>query len=403
MIYWKEAMKIPIINPQPILLEKTWLGDNYTSGTSITVKNSTGFADDDLILVGEMGQERTEITALTATPPSVTTMTITAMDFPHSKDTPVAKIIFDTADIYESSDNSTFTLLASPTLNYEKPITVYDAQTGSASKYYKIKLRNSINGNVSDFSDVQMGSGWSRKSVGRMIRNVRRYLKDLEERVYQDWEIMQEFKNCADEIGSEIPNAYWRLKKQDRTTTASTNEYYLPTDYQAMLFLLYTYAPSATETKTYPLEYKPKSEFINATSDNTEDESDYLDYWTEAPGDSDYPNGYFRVYPTPETSGEDFELWYFKEEPDFDSYGDVTDCPLPSIYESYAVMNLSNDEKLIAQHEGKYTRGIRQLKYRQRRDFGPKSLRRWFGRDGVSNLYGRAASKTTDADKENYW
>lgn len=396
-------MKIPIINPTPTLTEKTWLTTDYSSGVTINVKSSSGYVDNDLILVGYPGQELTETTDLTATPPSVTSMTITALDYFHGKDTPVYKILFDQAQIYYSTDGSTYSLLTTINLTYDKLITVYEHESGATTYSYKVRLKNSITANVSNYSDVQTGTGWPRKSCGRMIRNVRRYLKDMEMRKYKDWEIQEELKNAADEVVSEIPNAFWTLRESPRTTTASTSEYYLPTDYRSMLFILYNYEPSTSVNNKYPLAYKPKSEWINLTSDQKAEDDDYLDSWTETPGDDTYPNGYFSLYPTPATSSKDLTLWYFREEPSFDSYGDTTACPLPQVYEHYVVSALTDDPDVATKHEALYARGLRQLKMRQRRDFGPRELRRWFGRDGKSNLYGRNAVKKTDDDKENYW
>lgn len=397
-------MKIPIINPTTALTEKTWLTADYTSGTSLSVKSSNGYADNDLILVGQPGQELSEITDLTATPPSTILLTATALDYAHGKDTPVFKVLYDQAEIYRSTDaGQNYSLLTTISLSYDKLITVYDYVSGSSTDYFKIRLKNSITANVSDYSDPQLGTGWPRKSVGRMIRNVRRGLKDLEDRKYKDWEIMEELKNAADEVNSEIPNAYWSLRSSARTTTLATSKYYLPLDYRAMLFLMYTYNPNASEEKRYPLHYKPKSEFINATSDQLQDDSDYLSEWTEVPGDDTYPNGYFEVHPRPATSNQDFLLWYFREEPSFESYGDITSCPLPQIYESYAIANLTDDDSVRAKHEGLYSRGIRQLKQRQRREFSPKNLIRSFGRDAVSNLYGRGSGTRTQQDIIDYW
>lgn len=397
-------MKIPIVNPTTILTNKTWVAANYSSGTSLTVKDTTGFSDDDLILVGYPGQETTEITSLTATPPSISVLTITAMDFSHSKDSPVYRMLFDQAEIYESSNGgSTYSLVTTVNLDYSKLITIYEYPAGSPSNYYKIRLKNSVAGSLSSFSDAQVGTGWPRKSVGRMLRNVRRYLKDLDGRIYQDWEIMAELKNGSDEVSSEIPNAFWLLKKDPRTTTASTAEYYLPEDYKAMLFLLYTYNPTATEDQTYPLKYEPKAEFLRLIGDNTATEDDFLRCWTETPGDSDYPNGYFKVYPTPESGGEAMELWYFIEEPEFDSYGDLTNCPMPQVFEHYAVSMLSSDPDMIQRHESLYSRGIRQLRQRQRREFNPKQLIRRYGIDPENLLYGQGAVTRTEYTKENYW
>lgn len=398
-------MKIPIINPTTYLEEKTWLTSNYTSGTTLTVKNSTGFSDNSIVLVGEPGRETTETAIINGTPGSITTITInSALSFSHGVDTPLYELLFNQAEIYRSTDGgSNYSLLATVSLTYDAKVTTYEDSSGSSSYKYKIRLKNSETGNLSSFSDVQSGSGWERGSVGRMIRNVRRKIRDMNSRKYHDWEIMEELKNSSDEILSEIPNAYWTLRESSRTTTASTYKYYLPTNYRAMLYLLYEYNPNSSSDIQYPLEHVDKVKFLYQISDKNQSNDDYLSMWTELPGDSDYPNGYFGVWPTPESSNKNMTLWYFINEPNFDSYGDVTNCPLPQVLENRTARELTNDNDDYNKFDRQYERGLIQLKKLQRRSFHPMVLRTWHGINPSRSRYGRGSARKTQADVENYW
>ena len=79
---------------------------DYTSGIVLNVEDSSNFADNDLILVGGLGNEKAETTDLTATPPSASTLSITAMDHPHSSDESVEPILWNQFDIeYKMSKN----------------------------------------------------------------------------------------------------------------------------------------------------------------------------------------------------------------------------------------------------------------------------------------------------------
>lgn len=397
-------MRIPIVNPTTFLKEKTWLTSKYTSGSSLSVINSTGFSDNDIILVGEPGQERSETTDLTASPPDVFTLTIAALNFDHQKDSPVYNVAYDQAEVFRSTDGgSTYSSLGLISLTYDKRVTIYKDVNGDPAYYYKVRLKNSASGTVTSFSDPQPGSAWPRNAVGRMIRNVRRGLKDLKTKNFEDWEIMEELKNAADDVLSEIPQAYWTLKSTTRTTTASDFDYYLPKDYRAMLFLLYTYVPASGVSERYPLLYYPKSKWLSYTFDQNREDDDWLDGWTELPGDSDYPNGYFGVYPTPATNSLTMELWYFVNEPDMNSYGDLVYCPMPQAYEYYAINALTDDSSLQGKTQAKYNRALEQLKKRQRREFGPRELRRMVGINSKQLLYGRGSVGTSQAHQETHW
>lgn len=394
-------MKIPIINPTTSLTEKTWLTADYVAGgTSLSVKNSTNFAGNDLVLLGEPGFEQTEVKQVNGNPDSVSAMTIVAGSFNHSKDDPVYKVLFDQAEIYKSTDaGATYSLLTTINLQYDKPVTIFDYLAGAATDYYKIKLKNSVTSAVSDFSDAQIGTGWPRNAVGRMVRNVRRYLKDLEGMKFKDWEIMEELKNASDDVIGEIPNAWWTLFSKEVVTDDDVSIYGLESDFRAMLFLIYRLSTS----EEYPLGYVSPDEWVALNADTTAANNDDLDKWTILPPDANNQKGYFEVYPTPLTASKVMTEWYFRSEPDMNSYGDLVLCPTPQIYEYRAASILTDDADDAKKYNKRYVECLSNLKVAQRRNRGPIELRRWLGVDGKGKLYGRGASYVTQNYKETHW
>jgi len=97
-------MIVTIKNPDVSQNIKTFLSTEYTSGTTLNVDSSTSFVDTQYILVGEPGLENSEITSLTATPPTNTTMTVGTLKFSHPRGTPIYYISWDkyTLDYYVS-------------------------------------------------------------------------------------------------------------------------------------------------------------------------------------------------------------------------------------------------------------------------------------------------------------
>ena len=60
-------MILTLINPETADLEKSYLANPYSIGiTSIVVKNADRFATNDRIMIGEMGEEKTEVVTVTA-------------------------------------------------------------------------------------------------------------------------------------------------------------------------------------------------------------------------------------------------------------------------------------------------------------------------------------------------
>lgn len=395
-------MKIPIINPETTLSETTWLTDAYTSGTSLSVKNSSGFSQNDIVLVGEPAQERSEATSITANPVSDTALVITALKFSHFKDDPVYRIRFDKFVLdRDINDGNGFQLLKLGNLTYDKKVTIYDDDGGENAYKYRVRLKNSITGEITNFSDIQLGSGWTRNAVGRIIRNIRRNLKDLNSKLYQDWELMEEIKNASDFILAEIPNAYWTKRAVTVLTQAGINKYALQSNYKRMAKLWYEYNPTAAEDREYPLRYTPELIWKDLTQDKLATNDDHLTRWTELPGDDTNPNGYFGVYPTPVTDGKTLTPEYFVSEPQFDSYGDLTLCPLPQTYEYYVTMILSTDSDDRKRFENLFKASVASLKGMQLRHSEPRQLRT--GNRNAYRSYGDGYVKRTQTEKELYW
>ena len=63
-------MILPLLNPEVENLEKSYLMNPYAIGVTILqLKNADRFALNDRIMVGEMGQEKTEVITVTAALP----------------------------------------------------------------------------------------------------------------------------------------------------------------------------------------------------------------------------------------------------------------------------------------------------------------------------------------------
>ena len=76
------------------------------AGTALTVLDNQGLADNDYIILGVPGQERTEIKQVDGAVTLGTTITSTAVTFPHPINTPVTLIRYNQIALYGSNDPS---------------------------------------------------------------------------------------------------------------------------------------------------------------------------------------------------------------------------------------------------------------------------------------------------------
>ena len=133
-------MVIKAFNPETNDLEKSFLLNPYSVGvTTILVKNSDRFAANDRIMLGEMGQEKTEVVTVTSVSADGNTIVIGTTVFSHSADDPVYKLRFDQVRFYRSTTTSTgtYTLLSTQALDVDNADlqTIYDDTTGTSAYF----------------------------------------------------------------------------------------------------------------------------------------------------------------------------------------------------------------------------------------------------------------------------
>lgn len=148
---------------------------NTAGGTSLTVRDNGGFSSalgGDLLLVGEMGSEETEIVYVNGAITAGTALTTSALVFAHPINTPVRKIIFDKIEIFgnTTASSSAATSITTISIDPTSPYTEY-VVTGSTYSYYGVRGVRSIattyNG---DYSDFVSASGFDTNTVGFIIQ-----------------------------------------------------------------------------------------------------------------------------------------------------------------------------------------------------------------------------------------
>lgn len=341
-------MLIPVWNPETFDLEKSYLSNSYSVGvTSVQVKNSDRFAVNDRIMIGEQGQEKTEVVTVSAVSADGNSVTVGATVFSHSADDPVYKLRFDQVKYYRSTTTATgtYTLVSTQNLDVDNADleTKYDDTSGLSSYYYKITFYHSISAVESAFSDAIQGTGWRREQVGSIISESLQELGDLNEIHVTRQEMLGYFNDVNDDLQMGRGKPYDFL--HSRTTLAQTvAQSYIdfPTDSngkQTMWkfdYMDYNYRDSTTSpvtNRTYTLKVMPEPEFRNEYGDNTistTTESDNIEFMT-----LDTSVDRFRFDHPFLTTNSTLYLHYWKYFTVIDSEGDIIETPSPLVYKLY--------------------------------------------------------------------
>lgn len=341
-------MVISVDNPETTDLEKSFLLNPYSVGsTAILVKNSDRFAANDRIMVGEMGQEKTEVVTVSAVNADGNTLTVGATVFSHSADDPVYRLRFDQVKFYRSITGSggTYTLLSTQNLDVDNADlqTVYDDTTGVSTYYYKTTVYHSISTVESAFSDVIAGGGWRREQVGNIIDEILREVGDTQEVHVTRTEMLGYFNDVNDDLQTNVARPYTFLHSRTTLTQAiNTNYINFPTDSngkQTMWkfdYLDYNFRDSTTTPVTditYTLKVIPEPEFRNIYQDNTIDSTTVSDKIAVVSLDTSVNRFRFDV-PFAITAGILY-LHYWKYFTPITSEGAVIETPTPLIYKLY--------------------------------------------------------------------
>ncbi len=185
---------------------RSFLTVNTASGaTSLTVKNITSFADGDILVLGEFGNEGAEIVYISGTPSGSTITLASATVFPHSASSPVVVLDFNQVEFSHAvTVAGSKTVLATVDIVVDTPdFTRYQDNTYTTG-YYFIRFYNSVTSLFSDYSDPIPVSGYGLWSARTIIDDALNQINKKTSEVLSDSFAFQQIDNCQTEVLSEL-------------------------------------------------------------------------------------------------------------------------------------------------------------------------------------------------------
>lgn len=297
----------PLVDQQMTRLS----ADVAASATTSTVENNDGFANEEYVVFGNLGQEKSEIVLCTSVTGNTTIGYTTGPVFAHSARTPLFIIKFNQAEVYSAtSQTGTYSLLATVDLDVDEEYTLYDDLVGTTSTWYKVRYKNAVKVRYSTYSDIIQGTGYSEDSLYSISQEILEdfgdpYCKEVSRKqVYRH--INAGVRKIAVEM-AKVVRDYNRGYKAEAMTGAT--EYTQP-DRMIRLYSLRANYLSNDVTNSEEVE-------IFSSKDQLYNQSDYS---------SDNPYAYWegdKVGLVPTTNSSGYLYWYYLEAPE--SMNDVTD------------------------------------------------------------------------------
>lgn len=191
--------------------EKTYLTAAVDSGgTSLTVRavDSNAWADNDWVILGEIGSKTAEILQINGAVLDGTTLIIDnagagGCRYSHATDEPVYRIDYNQIEFSRASTiTGSKSVLSTAELQVDDLYTRYEDQTNSTGFGF-VRFKNSATSSFSAFSDGIAYTGYTAKSLGKIIKGVRRLLGEYDYRKIDDADITEEANQKQRDIAHE--------------------------------------------------------------------------------------------------------------------------------------------------------------------------------------------------------
>src|SRR3990167_8964800 len=218
--------------------EKTYLTVAADVGaTTLTVRgvDSNAWADNDWIIVGEIGAGNAEILQINGSVSDGTSLTVDnagsgGARYAHSVDEPVYRTPYNQIEFNHNSTDTTtgVTVLATNEIQPDDLFTRYE-DTANTTGFAFIRFKNSLSGAFSAYSDGIPYTGYTARSLGRMIKMIRRHLNEPDFNYITDDDIKEEINEKQRDISHETLWSFYEDVFSD-STVAYQIEYDIDTD-----------------------------------------------------------------------------------------------------------------------------------------------------------------------------
>lgn len=421
-----------INNPR---LEETYITDvavDYSSGTSVTVRNNNSFATNDLGVFGNPGEELTELKKINSISGTTLLNIASALNFAHNKGTIVSKSLWDFMYI-EADYGSGFSVISQSPIQWDAKDnkTIYFDTNGTSTTSYRFRFYNSVTAVYSEYSPTLTGAGFTKYQMGYIIKEARRIAGDKEGRTLKIDECLRVLTQAKNEVRAHNARYwFWRVdgfhSNISIAATAGNNIYSFASisQYGILDYIEYQYISGGSNEK-YLLFKKSNPEFLFFVRDGNRANKDYPRLYRLLPADSNSASGYFEIENKIKTTGVGtFYVSYFKEEADYDSVDDTTALYIPQLYIDYLAAAIYEEkgnetmrdvylQKFTGPEARKKTMGMERLeglalldelnKQNMDSQAQPKQLWRFRGQRGVNRLFGDRSLQSLDQLRQDYF
>lgn len=177
--------------------------------TALTVLDNNGFADNDFVVIGEFGFDKTEIKQIGAAVTAGLSLTVSATTYDHPVDTPVSFIPWNEVEISGAATvGGSKTVITTIGLQVDRAETVY-VNTGTTYAYYFARYKNTETSTFSAYSDAADATGYSTSTIRAVKDEALSMANTRVSNIITDEFLNREIFNCEQEVWFEKKRWSW--------------------------------------------------------------------------------------------------------------------------------------------------------------------------------------------------
>jgi len=203
------------------------------AAVTLTVKSNGGFTQNNFVLIGKIGEEKTEIKRITAAVTAGTALTVAALIFAHDEDTLITKMDYDQIRFYQGTTTATGVAVALAAAQAIEPTEIYSYYEDNVNDtgYGFIRFYDSNGATYSAWSDAIPYTGYTANMLRSMRNKVRRLINETDElnSPIDNDEINDEINMTQKEVAHDRLWSFYE-KTKSFSSVANRYEYSLATD-----------------------------------------------------------------------------------------------------------------------------------------------------------------------------
>ncbi len=206
--------------------------DTASGQTALSVKNMTGFAANQIIILGNLGGQGSEVVSISGSPSGNVITSATTTIYAHGAGTPVRVIQYNQVEFSNAATvGGSKSVLATIALAADNDTTNYIDTSGSTG-YYFGRFKNSITSAFSGYSDPIPVAGYGLLSARTIIDKALSEINKTTSSVLTDAFAFSQIDNCQTEVLRELKRWSFMQKFNAIIGTVSTGSWkvLVPTD-----------------------------------------------------------------------------------------------------------------------------------------------------------------------------